>query len=325
MLKEDIKYQDVTQRFEKDRDYEEFIEDFNDHLASFESGQYRELQETLPSVHVIGVPRSGTTLLTQLIYSHLDVGYINNLIARFWKAPVSAIRISRKLLGDNYVSNLSSDYGKTDKAYEFNEFNYLWYDLLEYKTYHQKTESEAANIDWERAARVIKNMLWAYEKPIVFKSFMLGWHARNMQNVLSNSCFIWIKRDLVDTALSLFDVRRNLRGSIEEWVSFKPLNYEQLCNQSPAQQVAGQVYYLEQAYQSQIDALPESNYLVLQYEDICENPQKVVTEIQSLINANGGKVDIIGEEILPQQPSKKKSDNYPMYDQVQQALNSFYR
>lgn len=325
MLKENIKYQDVNQRFEKDRAYEQFIEDFNDHLASFESEQYRELPETIPSAHVIGVPRSGTTLLTQLIYSHLDVGYINNMIARFWKAPVSAIRISRKLLGDNYISSLSSDYGKTDKVYEPNEFNYLWYDLLEYKTHQQKTESEVAKIDWKRAARVIKNMLWAYEKPIVFKSFMLGWHARNMQNVLGNTCFIWVKRDPVDTALSLLDLRRDLFGTIERWASFKPLNYEQLRNQTPAQQVAGQVFHLEKTYQSQIDTLPESNYLVLQYADVCENPQKAVKEIQSLINANGGEVGIVGEEILPQQPSKKKPDNYPMYDQVKEALNSFYR
>src|SRR5699024_1812237 len=97
----------------KDKHFESFIHDLNDHLAPFEEARYLELKETLPSVHVIGVPRSGTTLMTQLLCSYLDVGYINNLIARFWKAPVTAIRISCKLLGEHYESSLLSKYGKT--------------------------------------------------------------------------------------------------------------------------------------------------------------------------------------------------------------------
>lgn len=324
MLKEELKYQNVTDRFEKDRSYEEFIEQFNDHLASFEQEYYQDLEETLPSVHVIGVPRSGTTLLTQLIYSHLDVGYINNLIARFWKAPVSAIRLSRKILGNGYSSSLSSDYGKTDSIYEPNEFNYLWYNLLEYDDHHQKTEEQAKEIDWQWCSRVIKNMLAAYGKPIAFKSFMLGWHAELMQNALSNTCFVWIKRDPLDTALSLLDLRRDLFGTIDRWASFKPVNYEELSSRTPWEQVAGQVYYLEQTYQKQIDRLPESNYLVLEYEDVCKNPLGTITDIQHLINENGGEVEKTIENIAPQQPSKKNAENYDEYEKVRQALASLY-
>ena len=35
----------------------------------------------LPLVYIVGVPRSGTTLLAQILCSYLPVGYINNLIA----------------------------------------------------------------------------------------------------------------------------------------------------------------------------------------------------------------------------------------------------
>ncbi|GAA5521831.1 sulfotransferase [Aliifodinibius salicampi] len=325
MLKEEIKYQDVTEKFEKDRRYEEFIEAFNNHLEPFEQEHYRELEETLPSVHVIGVPRSGTTLLTQLIYSHLDVGYINNLIARFWKAPVSAIRISKKLLGDNYSSTLSSDYGKTEKIYEPNEFNYLWYDLLSYDTHYQKTEEQAKDIDWERVGRTLKNMLWAYEKPIAFKSFMLGWHARRMQKTLNKTCFVWIKRAPIDTALSLLDLRRSLFGTVDRWASFKPQNFEQLRDLTPWEQVAGQVYYLEKAYHKQIDQLPESNYLVLQYEDVCRDPLETITAIKSLINNNGAEVHLTADDPSPQQPSKKKGDDYAEYEKVCEALDLLYK
>lgn len=324
MLKEEIKYQDVAPPYEKDRDYEEFIEHFNEYLAPFEEERYHDLEETLPSVHVIGVPRSGTTLLTQLIYSNMDVGYINNFIARFWKAPVAAIRISRQILGDKYRSSLSSEFGKTNEIYGLNEFNYLWYDLLDYNDHTQKTEEEARTIDWDRVARVIKNMIWAFEKPIVFKSFMLGWHAKWMQKVLNRTCFIWVRRNPVDNALSILDMRRRMFGSIEKWASFKPEGYELVKDLNPYEQAAGQVYYLEEAYRNQLEQIPESNFLIVQYEDVCRNPMETIKKINGVINQNGGKVPLTSNRVQPQEPSKKNSDNHSDYSEVQKAVKRFY-
>jgi len=43
--------------------------------------------EQLPILYIVGVPRSGTTLLSQLVSRYCPVGYINNLIARCWLRP----------------------------------------------------------------------------------------------------------------------------------------------------------------------------------------------------------------------------------------------
>lgn len=324
MLKDKIKYQDVEPEFEKDRGYEEFIESFNDYLVPFEQYRYRELEEKLPNVHVIGVPRSGTTLLLQLIISHFSVGYINNFIARFWKAPVSGIRISRNLWGDDYKSELSSELGSTDRVRGPNEFNYFWYDMLGYRGHLQKSDEQAAKIDWQRVAKVLKNMTWAFEKPIVFKSFMLGWHARWLQQQLDKTCFIWIRRDPTDNALSLLDMRRKLFGTIDKWASFKPKNYDALKELSPYEQVAGQVFYLEKAYEKQLKKLPESNYVVFDYKDICREPQRALKTIKSLINLNGGHLTATDYAATPQQPSTKSAETHSDYEKVHDAVRSFY-
>lgn len=316
--------QQIRPGSEKAADFETFLEKLNEHLSSFEQEWYEDLPETLPSVHVIGVPRSGTTLLTQLISSGLDVGYINNFIARFWKAPVTGIRISREILGDNFESTLTSKFGKTCRIREPHEFNYFWSDVLGYDGFLEKTAEEAEQIDWKRISIVVRNMIGAFNKPLVFKSFLPAWHAARMQTHLPRSCFVWIRREPLENALSLLETRKKIHNSEEEWISLKPLEYKQLKYKTPSEQVAGQVYYLEQAYQKQIDQLPESNYLILEYKDVCENPIESLKAIEQMINRNGGKIQLKQTSSFHLKVSKRDSGNSVDYEKVREALSSYY-
>ena len=100
---------EVRQRFRKDRKFEEHLANFNEILAPHEEAEYLARPETFSTLHVVGVPRSGTTLLAQLVASHLNIGCINNLIAAFWRAPVYGVRLSRKLLPEKLTSSLGSE------------------------------------------------------------------------------------------------------------------------------------------------------------------------------------------------------------------------
>jgi hypothetical protein len=60
-------------------------------------------------VFVLGVPRSGTTLTSQLLAYCLDAGYVNNAAARFWLAPVHGIRLARLIAGDRGERSFRSD------------------------------------------------------------------------------------------------------------------------------------------------------------------------------------------------------------------------
>lgn len=309
---------------EQDEYFESFIRDFNEYLISFEEDQYSNLEETWPSVHVIGVPRSGTTLLTQLICSYLDVGYINNLIARFWKAPVTGIRISRKLLGDDCESSLASEYGKTHHIHEPHEFNFFWSDQLDYEDLKVKSIKQAEKINWERVAHTLKNIIHAFGKPVAFKSFVLGWHARLMQQHLQKTCFVWIKRNPLNNALSLLETREKYFGSRKSWSTLKPQNYESLKNMTPHEQVAAQVYYMEQTYQEQLSQIPESNYLILQYEEVCTNPAGSLEAVRDMLNGQEGKVRFRDRDIPHLEPSVRSSYKSEDCKKIQNALQSFY-
>ena len=89
--------QSLAAPFRKDAGEEFFLDDLNQRLAAAHDQELVERPELFPTLHVVGPPRSGTTLLMQLLAAHLEVGYINNLIAAFWRAPLYGIRLSKKL------------------------------------------------------------------------------------------------------------------------------------------------------------------------------------------------------------------------------------
>jgi hypothetical protein len=308
----------------KDESYEWFIRDFNAHIAPFEEERYQELDESLPSLHIVGVPRSGTTLMTQLVCSYLDVGYINNLIARFWKAPVTGIQISQHLLDTGYRSTFSSEYGKTAHIQEPHEFNYFWADQLEYdEEFIVKSEAEAEKIDWNRVATVLKNILHAYNKPVAFKSFLLGWHAHLIYQQLQKTCFVWIRRDPVDNAMSLLKTRKLNFNGIDEWSTLKPANYEALKELTPWEQVAAQVYYMEQTYRNQLARLPSKNYRIVQYEDVCRDPTASLTAIRKMLMSHGAEVRMNSFEFPELSPSVSGPHKAEDRKKIRQALEKY--
>ena len=59
--------------------------EFNRYVAQIEVDDVGG--ETPPALFICGPPRSGTTIFAQAITYVADVGYINNLIARFATNP----------------------------------------------------------------------------------------------------------------------------------------------------------------------------------------------------------------------------------------------
>ena len=117
-----------AEAYKKNTDVEEMIRHMNDVLATTElyipSGIER------PTIFIFGLPRSGTTLIYQLVSQCLDIGYINNLMARFWRAPIHGITLSQEVLLSNTSNSYESDLGRTNAPNAPHEFSYFWQENL---------------------------------------------------------------------------------------------------------------------------------------------------------------------------------------------------
>ena len=280
----------LARAFQKDPQDENFLARFNDALLPFEQANYQDVSEVYPSVYIVGTPRSGTTLASQLLSFHLDVGYISNLVAAFWQAPVTGLRLAKKLLPQDAQTSYASTFGRTQGLHEPHEFGYFWSKMLGYRDMQQRDSVFEDSIDWDNLRRVLINMTHAVAKPLVFKPFLLSYHITRTVQVLPKSIFVRITRDPLDNALSILKMRRKYAQSLDEWVSLKPIEYFQLKDASPFEQIAGQVYFLNQMLDAQLQQLDEVNYLNVPYERLCDEPRAVIAELQERLAAHGCEV-----------------------------------
>lgn len=278
------KEQELQEEFKKDANFEQILKLMNTTLHQAEDELIENVEERFPTIHIIGAPRSGTTLLIQLLAERLGVGYINNLIAAFWKAPLFGIALSNQLLNTDFRSSYSSKFGRTNRIQEPHEFGYFWNYHLNYDDFLQKDVTHENSIDWERLATVLKNMCRAIDKPVVFKSFLLGFHAARLVEQLPKSCFIYVRRNLIDNALSILKMRRNYVGDVDEWASIKPKQYSFLKDRDRYVQVMGQVLFLEYEYFKQLEQIPDKNKLIIDYTDLCSQPDTILNEVRELID-----------------------------------------
>ena len=264
--------------------FDKVINSLNDTLIKSQHSIYNKSTEDQTSIHVIGAPRSGTTLLTQLLLTYLDIGYINNLTAAFYKSPVYGVRLSRQLLGDNYKSQMTSNYGRTTHIQEPHEFSYFWKMHLNYPDFLQRTYDVNHKVNWEGLKEALYQITLAYEKPVVYKSFQFGFHLQEAVKLMPKTIFLYIERNLLQNAYSILNLRKTKSDNENSWASIKPVQYDFLKNENKYRQIIGQILFLNYEYKKQLSLIPEKNKMFIAYSDLCKLTEKNIGLVLDKVN-----------------------------------------
>lgn len=272
-------------RFAKQERDEQFLAELNHALlrVSLTALPGAPNPERLPILYIVGVPRSGTTLLSQLVSRYLPVGYINNLIARCWLRPAIGIALSRSLFGDHAREGITfhSSYGTTQEVVGPHEFGYFWRHWLpldQAPNHHLSAEAQAS-VDQPGLKRALEEeILGAFGAPVVFKNVICGFHAALLTRLHPASLFIHITRDPYAAATSILEARHLRYGSYDVWWSLKPSSYPFRHRGDPAAEVAQQVLDCRQEFEREL-AQPGVRSMTVTYEDLCASPATVLDVI----------------------------------------------
>jgi hypothetical protein len=272
-------YNDRKGNYAKPKAEEDFLKQLNETLAVKEKELYTNCKINHPFIFIFGLPRSGTTLISQLIAHCMDVGFINNFMARFYLAPVHGIRLSRLIFGNEKKSSFQSDYARTSDLTDIHEFGYFWRYWLKKEMFTGITQAVQIEkeIDWTGLKHTLANMQNEFGKPMVFKNIFGSYHLIKMNKVIEKIIYIYIKRDILDSAISILDARRKYNSNMSTWWSSMPIEYEQLKDLDYWHQIAGQVFFLQRYYENISKKL--NNLITINYYDLTMRPRSVLEHI----------------------------------------------
>ncbi|MDD5218456.1 MAG: sulfotransferase [Candidatus Omnitrophica bacterium] len=279
-------------KYRKSPSDEAFLRELQKKLKNFEQGLRDETETQLPNIYILGLPRSGTTLLSQVLAHCLDVAWVTNLMARFWEVPVVGLRLSRLLgLFDQGVK-LSSDYAVTDGINGPHEFGYFWLKWFLYPGVQIQPREIESRIDWGGLRKTLGAMNAEVRKPMIYKNSIPAFHLKKFYRIQKKSIFIFMSRDLADVGVSIYHARIRRYGAPDRWWSFRPQNYKTLSRLKPLEQIQQQIMGLGTAFEREIQGVPQSRLLFVDYRELCRSPMKVVERVRRCLENPKGIPDV---------------------------------
>jgi hypothetical protein len=277
-----------------------------------------------PTIFVVGLPRSGTTLCAQLLAACLDVGYISNLAARFWLAPAFGVRLSRLVLGDRRDHGFTSDYGKSNSPTGVHEFAYFWQRLLGIETLDDLLRFGRPNtVDWAAGATAVRRLVDAAAAPVLFKTNYAAQFLADFAAWMPQPLFVHVERDPADVALSILAARRAYYGRDDAWWGTHPPEYHDLAGLPVAEQVAGQVTGLRRAYALAAGDVDPRLCVTIDYAAMCADPGGFLDTVRRrVLDLHGVSIDQVASPPALRCRAQPRNGLDPMQLDVLRAVHA---
>jgi len=284
--------QDRQHAFRRNEQLEMLLKELNEALGAAEKSiiaGYSEPQH--PVVLIVACARSGSTLMLQWLAGTGCFTYPTNLLSRFYAAPYIGARIQQLLTDPRYnfrdefadyvpENTFTSDLGKTRGILAPNEFWYFWRRFFHFGEIQTLDHEALHKVDTAQFLSELAAWEAAFDKPILLKAHIINWIIPFIARSMSKVLFIHIIREPLYTAQSLLESRMKYFGTKSTWYSFKPPEYMMLKTESPCAQVAGQVFFTNDAISRGLTRLDQRYWLTVRYEDFCQNPPQVFEAIR---------------------------------------------
>jgi hypothetical protein len=85
---------------------------------------------------------------------------------------------------------------------------------------------------------------------------------------------------------SIYEARKTFYNTLDIWWSVKPKEFSELQHLDVYQQIAGQIFYTEQALADGLSQIPDKSRLIVEYEEICQNPDDFYIKLKDKYEEN---------------------------------------
>ncbi|ETX01463.1 MAG: hypothetical protein ETSY1_07350 [Candidatus Entotheonella factor] len=267
------------------------IENFNHMFSFLDANVQRRLVENrseVQPVFVVGLPRSGTTLLYQLLLNHFDWIYLSRSMDFLYRLPVTTYKMQQMLLPEPKGFEYRSEYGTFDfhdllaKPWSPSEGHPVWQRWFSEKpTHYHEGDLSPAAIDEMRS--MIAGFVAVSGKPFLNKNPRHSMRLQLLSNAFPKALFVVLKRESLYVAQSLYVARIRERprpNPNDDWWGTRPKEYMQLKDADPMTQAVGQTKAIERELSAQLQDF-SSRYIEVDYQEMCQNPAQILNDVQA--------------------------------------------
>ncbi|MCA9084343.1 MAG: sulfotransferase [Planctomycetaceae bacterium] len=275
-------------------------------LSAFE--KRRSQQETSsghPVLLIIGAPRSGTTLVYQVLAQYLDVTFPTNLSAMFPKSPLSVSRLIR-FLPRLKTTDFRNFYGQTTHLRGPNDAFHVWDQWLGSDRYHPKTQLDDNTI--RNMQSCLASWTECYGRPFLNKNNRNTSCMKLLADTIPAARFIVVKRHPMAVVQSLVKAREDVQGNKHVgWGLQSATTSAEADSLAYVDDVCRQVRSIESELQRQIDAVAPERIFEMTYEDFCGHPQEYVRQISEYFQGVGLNPELPLNTLQPFRVSSKSN------------------
>lgn len=276
-------------------------------------------ERAAPPILIVGCPRSGTTLLYEVLTSSLRTAYPTNAASLLYRAPVLATLLAQAL-SKEHEPKFKSETGYIAGLLAPSEAGALM------RHWFTGPQPMAAH-DPARLDRIAVALAVAMGGPLVLKNLYLDRAIDLILSAFPGCVILRLRRDPRFTAQSILATRQREFRDQAEWWGPRPAGVEALLSQSPARQVAWQIVQIE----NWIDALSrdqrvEGRLFSCGYDELCANPAGVIERFSSFYHqATGTQLSERGASPVGFSASEKVSLPPAQWTELEEALAAFGR
>jgi hypothetical protein len=285
-----------TPRYRKDEALEVALAELNARLQAAAPRPETDAPFAGPVVFVVGPPRSGTTLLLQVLTRTRAFTYPDHVVARLPGDPAAGVLVSRSLraqfpeavAGPAGDAPARSDYGVTAGLFEPHEFGYFWSRVFDFSRGHALSAAQLDAADWPGLHAALRAMHAAGGgHPLLFKIVPLSMHVDALAARLPGAVFLTCHREPVDVALSMYRAREARYGDPTVWWSVRPRGHEAMAALPPVASVAAQLSGFLEAMASALARVPAGRRFELPFEPLCAAPGPTLAALDAFLTGHG--------------------------------------
>jgi hypothetical protein len=268
---------------------------------------YKPGSDGTSAVFIIGLPRSGTTLVYELVAMAFKVAYLTRVYSYSYGLPCLTTRFVSQF-AHAHLPRYESNYGRISGRYAPAENHVLWEKWLRADEVlgHFVPSESIGEAQADSARKMLASMTAIAGRTYIFKDVYLSLSPAALLQLFPGARLVLVTRDTNAVCESIYRARSAIGA--DQWWSVRPPFFREQIGNDVSQQTAFQCARTKQLMKRETSRLPRDRVLIVSYEDVCESPRHFLEKLQSWA---GLERRGIAESSIPAQFHARGSGNLP--------------